>query len=390
MFLFLLKRKFEDIYVTGGTLGSGTFAKVKLCIRLADKKQFAVKIIEKKLLTRRETAGLKDEIRILKAMKYPHILSITDSFDNGRQIRLVLELCEADDLYDRISKSRNGYFSETRAAFITCILARTVKYLHENFVVHRDLKPENILFTKKGVLKVSDYGLAHYLKIPKDLHFMHTCCGTPHYVAPEVLNTNEYTYKVDYWSIGVILYIMLCGFQPFNSHTINGMYALIIKGEYNFPSPYWTNISQDAKHCVSSLMCVDVKQRLDADQLMRHSFIIKNVNLRQLRSREKCLMEEQKIKYAEMMKERKNKSVSTCNNNLNITSKFSKMKIYENVGSDEIGGEFGDEDGLSANTNVCINISENRNTKLNNNNNNNKKTNKKNNSNSVSDDDQKY
>jgi len=144
-------------------------------------------------------------------------------------------------------------------------------------VVHRDLKPENILFAKSGVLKITDFGLAHYFKLPPERHVMRTCCGTPHYVAPEVLSDNEYGPQVDFWSLGVILYIMLSGYQPFNSNSIDAMYKMIMNGQYRFPSPHWDSISEEAKDCVRSLMTVDCKKRFNCDDLMRHPWITKHV-----------------------------------------------------------------------------------------------------------------
>ncbi|ETO29006.1 hypothetical protein RFI_08117 [Reticulomyxa filosa] len=186
------ERKYRDYFVSGDRIGSGTFATVKRSTRKADKKEFAVKIIDKRHLTGRELVGLKDEINILKSMDHPYVIKMADVFDDGRRVKMILELCEGGDLFDQILKSPNRRFEEKKAARITAIIGKCLQYLHEHFVVHRDLKPENILFTKSGTLKVTDFGLAHFLKLPPDFHVMHTCCGTPHYVAPEVLGNNEY------------------------------------------------------------------------------------------------------------------------------------------------------------------------------------------------------
>ena len=217
-----------------------------------------------------------------------------DVFDDGRRVKMVLELCEGGDLFDQILKSPKRHFEESKCAQITCIIARSLKYLHNHYVVHRDLKPENILFTKDNVLKVTDFGLAHYLKLPPSLHIMHTCCGTPHYVAPEVLSSNEYSHEVDLWSLGVILYIMLSGYQPFNSHSIHAMYGMIIRGQYKFPSPHWDNISAEAKDLVKKLMCVDFKKRYTVEQIMKHEFITKHVDLKQLQLHEEKLLKQQR------------------------------------------------------------------------------------------------
>ncbi len=228
---------------------------------------------------------------------------MVDVFDDGRKVKMVLQLCDKGDLFDQILQSPKRRFDEKRAAQVALTVAKALKYLHSHYVVHRDLKPENILFDSKGVLKVTDFGLAHYLKLPQEFHVMHTCCGTldftcfppseypglcsfatihtkkgtPHYVAPEVLDSQEYGTMVDFWSLGVILYIMLCGYQPFNSKSIQVMYGMIIRGQYKFPSPHWDHASKESMSCVRTLMCVDPKKRYDADKFAKHPFIAKHV-----------------------------------------------------------------------------------------------------------------
>jgi len=290
------RRKFSDYYIKHGFIASGSFATVKHCTRKSDKTEFAVKIIDKKSLTGRELVGLKDEIHILKSMEFPHIITLVDVFDDGRKVKMVLELCEGGNLFDLILKSPNRHFQESQCAEITCIIARSLKYLHDHYVVHRDLKPENILFTKAGILKIIDFGLAHYLKLPPSLHIMHTCCGTPHYVAPEVLSSNQYSHEIDYWSLGVILYIMLSGYQPFQSQSIHEMYRMIIRGEYKFHSPHWDNISENAKDLVRKLMCVDYKKRYTVEQIIKHKWIQKHVDLKKLDKQEKELIHDDEQK----------------------------------------------------------------------------------------------
>eukprot|EP01084_Bolivina_argentea_P054534 99993_1 len=264
--------------------GYEAFTTFKLCIRKSDKKPFKVKIVDKRNLSGRQLVGLKDEIRILKSIEFPHVIQLIDVFDDGRRVQLVLELCEGGDLFDQILKSPKRRFEESKCAEITYILARTLKYLHDHYIIHRNLKPENILFTKNGILKIVNFGLSHYLKLPPSLHVMHTCCGSPHYVAPEILSSNEYTHEADLWSLGVILYVLLCGYQPFNSHSITAMYGMIIRGQYKFPSSHWDSISNDAKDLVKKLLCVDCKKRYTVHQVLKHQWIEKNVDLKKVQS----------------------------------------------------------------------------------------------------------
>jgi len=199
-----------------------------------------------------------------------------------KKVKIVLELCEGGDLFDQMRQMKNERVEESKAASITCKLARALKYLHEHHVVHRDLKPENILLTKEGRIKITDFGLAHYLKLPDSFHIMHTCCGTPHYVAPEVLGSEDYGIQVDFWSLGVILYIMLSGYQPFNSKSIRAMYGMITRGQYRFPRQHWDNISTEAISCVKGLMHLNPKERLDCDKLCQHPFILKHVDIKEV------------------------------------------------------------------------------------------------------------
>ena len=220
--------KFSHLYTSGSRIGSGTFAVVKKCKRKKDGKEFAVKIIDKRHLTGRELVGLKYEIKILQTMKHRNIMQAVDVFEDRKRVKIVLELCEGGDLFDQMLEMPHKRLDEKRSAQITATCALALSHLHNNSVVHRDLKPENILFTRGGVIKLTDFGLAHYLKLPPEFHLMHTCCGTPHYVAPEVLGTDEYSVQVDFWSLGVILYIMLSGYQPFNSKYVFFVFLFFI------------------------------------------------------------------------------------------------------------------------------------------------------------------
>eukprot|EP01083_Nonionella_stella_P069127 184115_1 len=273
------RRRFSDFYSNGRMLGAGSFATVKRCTRKSDKHEHAVKIIDKRQLKGRELVQLRDEIRILKSLDHPHLISLVDVFDDGRRVKMVLELCAGGDLFKHLLKAPNKRFDEPKCARIMSIIARALEYIHNHHIVHRDLKPDNILFTKDDVLKISDFGLAHYKQVPLSEHVMHTCCGTPHYVAPEMLLTNEYDYKIDFWALGIILYIMLSGRQPFSSDSITGMYGKIRRGEYSFRSRYWGHISEDAKDLVRKLMCVDDKKRYSTQQIMEHQWILKHVDL---------------------------------------------------------------------------------------------------------------
>eukprot|EP00485_Elphidium_margaritaceum_P003987 CAMPEP_0202687004 /NCGR_PEP_ID=MMETSP1385-20130828/2726_1 /ASSEMBLY_ACC=CAM_ASM_000861 /TAXON_ID=933848 /ORGANISM="Elphidium margaritaceum" /LENGTH=326 /DNA_ID=CAMNT_0049341709 /DNA_START=77 /DNA_END=1057 /DNA_ORIENTATION=+ len=286
-------KNFNELYELGPEVGSGSFAAVKKCSRRSDGESFAVKVINKRYMSEKELLGLRDEIQILRKLNdHAHVIKLHDVFDNGKHVFMVLELCQKRDLFDALIASPDNVFSERKAAQIVYDIAHGLQYLHSHFVVHRDLKPENILFGHDGKIKISDFGLAHQemddaaaadsspssssLTTLSDV-LMDTCCGTPHYVAPEVINKCVYTYKCDYWSLGVVLYIMLVGYQPFNASNLYGIYKLILKGGYNFKSRRWDNVSDSAKDLVRQLMCVDPDKRIEWKQLERHPWIVQHV-----------------------------------------------------------------------------------------------------------------
>jgi len=256
-----------------------------------DAAEFAVKIIQKRFLTEKELIGLRDEITILRKVTHKNVIKLIDVFDDGKTVYTVLELCDGKDLFDRIVSSKNHHFTESKAAEIVYTVSDALQYLHEHYVVHRDIKPENILFGVDGTLKITDFGLAHHslscddaMPSSFDLIRMDTCCGTPHYVAPEIITQSAYNCQCDLWSLGVILFIMLVGYQPFNANSLNQIYKLIAKGKYNLNTKRWNAVSNDAKDLVQKLLEVDPEKRYSAKDIKSHPWIIKNIHPRKVRT----------------------------------------------------------------------------------------------------------
>ncbi|ENN81644.1 hypothetical protein YQE_01961, partial [Dendroctonus ponderosae] len=166
-------------------------------------------------------------------------------------------------------------YTEKDAAHLIRQVLEAVDYMHEQGVVHRDLKPENLLYyspDKESKIMISDFGLSKM----EDGGIMATACGTPGYVAPEVLAQKPYGKAIDVWSIGVISYILLCGYPPFYDENDVNLFAQILKGEFEFDSPYWDEISGSAKDFIKNLICVNVEKRFSCKQALAHPWISGN------------------------------------------------------------------------------------------------------------------
>jgi len=251
-------------------LGTGTYAVVKKAVRKADKKEFAIKKIKKTKLDAKVLARVHDEVIIMHKVRHPNCVTLYEVFETKTKMYLVMDLLTGGKLYDRIVAK--GSCSEKEVSEIIKSIASGIKYLHENGIVHRDLKPENLIYsnTSDDSLIITDFGLAKYLDQQKG---MHTACGTPAFAAPEILKGEGYDQAVDLWSLGVILYLLLSGFSPFNEENVNTLYQEIITGTYHFSDPYWTDISDSAKELVRGLLTVDPKKRMSAVDVLEHPWI---------------------------------------------------------------------------------------------------------------------
>ncbi|XP_011169303.1 calcium/calmodulin-dependent protein kinase type 1 isoform X2 [Solenopsis invicta] len=263
----------EDKYILKDLLGTGAFSEV----RLAESKEkpgqmFAVKIIDKKALKGKEDS-LENEIKVLRRLTHPNIVQLLETFEDKHKVYLVMELVTGGELFDRIVEK--GSYTEKDASGLIRQVLEAVDYMHEQGVVHRDLKPENLLYyspDEDSKIMISDFGLSKM----EDSGIMATACGTPGYVAPEVLAQKPYGKAVDVWSIGVISYILLCGYPPFYDENDANLFAQILRGEFEFDSPYWDDISASAKDFIGKLMCVNVEERYSCKQALAHPWISGN------------------------------------------------------------------------------------------------------------------
>jgi len=272
----LKKHDVNKFYDIKDKLGTGSFAVVKRAIRKNDGKPFAIKVIKKSKLNAEELAVVHDEVDIMHRTKHKYIVELFEMFETPKKIYMVMELLTGGELFDRIVAK--GNYSEYEASELIKHVSSAVAYLHSIGIVHRDLKPENLIYlnpNSDSPIKITDFGLAKF-RDTKGGNTMTTACGTPGYVAPEVLKNEPYGAAVDMWSLGVILYILLCGFPPFYHESTAALYKQIKRGQYEFPDPFWTDISEEAKDLVRKLLCVDPSTRFSAKQVLEHSWVAGN------------------------------------------------------------------------------------------------------------------
>ncbi|XP_051240961.1 serine/threonine-protein kinase DCLK2 isoform X2 [Dicentrarchus labrax] len=261
----------SEKYNVGKVIGDGNFAVVKECVERSTGKEFALKIINKAKCSGKEHL-IENEVAVLRKVKHPNIIMLIEEVDTSSELYLVMELVKGGDLFDAITSSAK--YTERDATVMVYNLAGALKYLHSLNIVHRDIKPENLLVfeypdgTKS--LKLGDFGLATVVEGP-----LYTVCGTPTYVAPEIIAESGYGLKVDIWAAGVITYILLCGFPPFRSESNmqEDLFDQILLGRLEFPSPYWDNITDSAKELIGQMLQVNVEARYTAQDILSHPWV---------------------------------------------------------------------------------------------------------------------
>lgn len=262
-------------YELGRTLGEGTFGKVKYAVNVDTQEAVAIKVLDKEKIQKQNMGNqIKKEISIMKMVKHKFIVGMIEVLASKSKIFIVLDLVTGGELFDKIVKA--GRLSEEQALFYFKQLVEGVSYCHKSGVCHRDLKPENLLLDENGNLKISDFGLSSLYVGDADgdgtsrTQILHTTCGTPNYVAPEVLADQGYDgKKADVWSIGVILYVLLAGFLPFDEGTIVALFSKIQAADFTYPNFF----SMEMRTVIDLMLVSDPKKRASLDDLRHHDWL---------------------------------------------------------------------------------------------------------------------
>jgi len=256
-------------------LGTGKFSVVHLCWRSEmPEKRYALKVITTYPDDHASLTRIYEEINILKVLgNHPSIIQLVDMDESQRNtIRLVLELCEGGELYDRIQQKK--FYPEGEGRKLIQNLVEAVAFIHSKGIMHRDLKPENILLAGKvsnTEIKISDFGLAKISRdFPRRFPRSHSICGSDFYLAPEVIKQEEYGREIDIWSVGVVCYVILSGSLPFFHNVLHKLYRQIVERDLSFPEQAWKSVSKGAQDFILRLLQVRPGDRLTAEQALNH------------------------------------------------------------------------------------------------------------------------
>jgi len=278
-----LKGHFSNYYLEEDILGEGTSGVVKKCFKVGTNEPFAVKIVQYKGDLEILSLIIKEFLNV-KALDHKNVIKVYELYVDyfKKKIYSIMELAECCEMFEVIKDL--GHYSEAVASGIFKQILAGVSYLHTNGVCHRDLKPNNILVSKDGkIVKITDFNVSKFLdkteekqkfsSLSSENYKMWTNTGTIAFTAPEVFLENEYTERVDIWSAGVVLYIMLCGYQPFQADYVQDLIEIIKEGKYEFHKDQWEHISEQAKDLVKHCLDVNPKTRYTPFDALMHPWV---------------------------------------------------------------------------------------------------------------------
>ncbi|KAM4588826.1 MAP kinase-activated protein kinase 2 [Odontesthes bonariensis] len=295
----------DDYKVTSQVLGLGINGKVLEIFQKKTGDKYALKMLQDCPKARREV-----ELH-WRASPCSNIVRIVDVFENLYQSRkcllIVMECMDGGELFSRIQDRGDQAFTEKEASDIMKSIGEAIQFLHAINIAHRDVKPENLLYSTKrpsALLKLTDFGFA---KETTSHNSLDTPCYTPYYVAPEVLGPEKYDKSCDMWSLGVIMYILLCGYPPFYSNhglaISPGMKRRIRMGQYEFPNPEWSDVSEEAKQLIRTLLKTEPTQRMTITEFMNHPWINQSMEVPQTPLHTSRVLKEEKDAWEEVKEE---------------------------------------------------------------------------------------
>eukprot|EP00603_Paraphysomonas_imperforata_P004753 CAMPEP_0114416768 /NCGR_PEP_ID=MMETSP0103-20121206/2605_1 /TAXON_ID=37642 ORGANISM="Paraphysomonas imperforata, Strain PA2" /NCGR_SAMPLE_ID=MMETSP0103 /ASSEMBLY_ACC=CAM_ASM_000201 /LENGTH=428 /DNA_ID=CAMNT_0001585013 /DNA_START=53 /DNA_END=1339 /DNA_ORIENTATION=- len=259
------------VYKLGDVLGEGAFSVVKLAVNRKTGQKVAVKCIDRQGLPEEDENSLRQEVAIMKSLQHENIVQFIDFFEEDKFFYVVLEFLEGGELFDRIVKK--NFYNEKEARDLVKVILRGIKYIHDKGIAHRDMKPENLLMISEdddSYVKLADFGFAIHGAQKGEAALS---AGTPGFLAPEVLENQGFDKAVDMWSIGVITYILLGGYPPFDDDNDYKLFRKIRKGKFEFHDKYWSEVSAEAKDFISCLLKVVPAERLTCDTALKHPWL---------------------------------------------------------------------------------------------------------------------
>ena len=266
----------DDYYIFPNAIGKGHYGIVRECMHRATGRTFAVKSIDKSKIGRLD--HLQREVYLLANVDHKCVMRMVDCYEDAECVHIITEKYTGGELFDKIVENTDdsGCFTERKAAGIIKGLLEAVAYLHDNGVVHRDIKPENILFEDENeeAIKLIDFGLSR--RHEKGDAPMSNAVGTAYYQSPELLK-GRYDKSCDLWAVGIVTYILLCGYPPFNGGSDEEIQASTRRGRLRFFGTPWLNKSEDAIDFVNCLLRRDPRKRFTAVEAMDHPWIRRNV-----------------------------------------------------------------------------------------------------------------
>ncbi|EPY34820.1 calcium/calmodulin-dependent protein kinase I [Angomonas deanei] len=277
------KGHFKESYTLKEKLGKGAYAVVYSCESIKTKEMFAVKVVDKTKAGPKDIDDLAHEINIMSQIGYhPHVVQMIEYFSTERHLYIVLDLLNGGMLFDRIVQMR--HYSESNASILIRNFLSALDHIHSKGIIHRDLKPENLLLRNAQSSSgdehltdvcLADFGLAGY--IPSQ-----TCCGSPSYIAPEVINVGyvrkpgcvSYNEKCDIWSLGVITYILISGKMPFHGSNFKETFARIVANKWEFVGDIWKQVTPKCIEFIRVCLTPDPNNRPSAKELLKHAWVV--------------------------------------------------------------------------------------------------------------------